>query len=68
MEAFWKRRAEEELPGRPWVALIPDPKLLESEARSKGTGEEELKGQVSSHITCMHLGESEAAELEVYTQ
>lgn len=68
MEEFWKRSAWEVLPGRPCVALMPEPKLPESVARSRGTGDAELKGQVLLHCNCMQFGRREAAESVVYTQ
>lgn len=62
MEEFWKRRACELLPGRPWVALMPVPMLPERAARSKGIGDIELKGQVLLHWTSMQFGRRDAAE------
>ena len=68
MEEFWKRRAEEVVPGLPCVALTPEPMLLARETRSTGLGDAEPKGQVLSHRTRTQLGAREPPELAVKRQ
>ena len=68
MEEFWKRRAWEELPGRPIVALMPELKLPERAARSRGVGDAELNGHVLLHCNRTQFGRREPAASAVKSQ